>query len=333
MTTSLPRRPLGRTDVAVPILGLGTAPLGNLYTPVDDDAAERTIAAAWDRGLRWFDTAPHYGLGLSERRLGRALHGRPREAFVVSTKVGRVLDPVGKPSGDDRDNGFAVPATHVRRWDFSADGVRRSLEESLVRLGLDRVDVALVHDPDDHVEWALREAVPALAALRDEGVVGAVGVGMNATAPLARFVRDADLDAVLLAGRYTLLEQSALDDLLPLCSARGVSVLAGGVFNSGLLARPRPPASATYDYAAAPQHLIVRAGRIADVCERHGVTLPQAALQFPLGHDAVHAVVVGARSPEEVETDAALATTPVPATLWADLLREGLLDARAPLPS
>jgi D-threo-aldose 1-dehydrogenase len=156
---------------------------------------------------------------------------------------------------------------------------------------------------------------------------------MNAAPPLARFVRACDIDAVLLAGRYTLLEQTALEDLLPLCSARGVSVLAGGVFNSGLLARPRPTAAATYDYAAAPQHLIARARRLADVCERHGATQPQAALQFPLGHDAVHAVVVGARSPEEVEEDVALATAPVPAALWADLVREGLLDARAPLPS
>jgi D-threo-aldose 1-dehydrogenase len=333
VTGALPRRPLGRTNVVVPVLGLGTGPLGNLYTPVDDETAGRTVATAWELGIRWFDTAPHYGLGLAERRLGRALQGRPREAYVLSTKVGRRLDPVGDPSGDDRAHGFVVPATHVRRWDFSADGVRRSLEESLGRLGLDRVDVALVHDPDDHVEWALREAVPALVALRDEGVVGAVGVGMNSAPPLARFVMESDIDTVLLAGRYTLLEQTALDDLLPLCSARRVSVLAGGVFNSGLLARPRPQESTTYDYAPAPQHLIARAHRLADVCERHGATLPQAALQFPLGHDAVPAVVVGARSPEEVEADVALATTAVPAALWSDLVREGLLDARTPLPA
>jgi D-threo-aldose 1-dehydrogenase len=299
---------------------------------LDDDTAERTVAAAWELGIRWFDTAPHYGLGLAERRLGRALQGRPREAYVLSTKVGRRLDPVGDPSGDDRANGFVVPATHVRRWDFSADGVRRSLEESLGRMGLDRVDVVLVHDADDHVEWALREAVPALVALREQGVVGAVGVGMNAAPPLARFVTESDIDTVLLAGRYTLLEQTALDDLLPLCSVRGVSVLAGGVFNSGLLARSRPDESATYDYAPAPKHLIERAHRLADVCERHGATLPQAALQFPLGHDAVSAVVVGARSPEEVEADVALGTTAVPTALWSDLVREGLLDARAPLP-
>jgi D-threo-aldose 1-dehydrogenase len=250
----------------------------------------------------------------------------------VSTKVGRLLDPVEEPSGDDLAHGFAVPATHRRRWDFSRDGVRRSLEDSLVRLGLDAVDLVLVHDPDDHLEEALREAVPALTALRDEGVIGAVGVGMNAAGPLARCVAESDVDAVLLAGRYTLLEQTALDDLLPLCAVRGVSVLAAGVFNSGLLSRPRPPDDATYDYAAAPPRLLARARRLADVCERHGVTLPQAALHFPLGHEAVRAVLVGARSPEEVEADVTLAASPVPEALWADLVHEGLLDPRAPLP-
>ena len=327
------RRGVGRRNVGLTSLGLGAAPLGNLYVEVDDETAERTVAAAWDCGVRWFDTAPHYGLGLSERRLGRALRGRPREAYVVSTKVGRLLDPVDTPTGDDCASGFAVPATHRRRWDFSADGVRRCLEESLVRLGLDRVDIVFVHDPDDHVDWALREAVPALLALRDQGVIRAVGVGMNSAEPLARFVARSDLDTVLLAGRYTLLEQIGLDDLLPLCAARGVSVLAAGVFNSGLLSRPRPPEDATYDYAPAPPQLLERARRLADACEHHGVTLPQAALHFPSGHEAVQAVLVGARSPEEIEADVALAATPVPAGLWDDLVQEGLLDRRAPLPT
>jgi D-threo-aldose 1-dehydrogenase len=323
---------IGRTEVAVTPIGLGAAPLGNLYVEVDDETAEQTVAAAWDCGVRWFDTAPHYGLGLAERRLGRALRGRPREAYVVSTKVGRQLEPVDSPTGDDLAHGFAVPATHHRRWDFSADGVRRSLEESLVRLGLDRVDIVLVHDPDDHVDWALREALPALVALRDQGAIGAVGVGMNAAAPLARFVAESDLDTVLLAGRYTLLEQTALDDVLPLCEARGISVLAAGVFNSGLLSRPRPTEDATYDYAPAPPRLLARTRRLADVCERHEVTLPQAALHFPMGHEAVQAILIGARTPEEIEVDAALAAAPVPAGLWPDLVREGLLDPRAPLP-
>jgi D-threo-aldose 1-dehydrogenase len=328
-----PRRRLGRTDVAVTSLGLGAAPLGNLYAPIDDEAAERTIGAAWDCGIRWFDTAPHYGLGLSERRLGRALRTRPRADYVVSTKVGRLLDPIEAPSGDDLAAGFAVPATHRRRWDFSADGVHRSLEDSLARLGLDRVDLVFVHDPDDHVDWALREAVPALVALRDQGVVGAVGVGMNRAAPLAHFVAEADVDAVLLAGRYTLLDQTALDELLPHCTARGVAVLIGGVFNSGLLSRPWPADDTTYDYRPVPRELLVRARRLAEVCDRHGVTLPQAAVQFPRGHEAVRAALIGARSPQEIKADAALAAAPLPPTLWADLRAEGLLDPRAPQPS
>ena len=328
----LARRRLGGTDVAVTALGLGAAPLGNLYAPVDDETAERTVVAAWDCGIRWFDTAPHYGLGLSERRVGRALRTRPRPDYVVSTKVGRLLDPIEAPSGDDLAAGFAVPATHRRRWDFSADGVRRSLADSLDRLGLDRVDLVFVHDPDDHVDQALHEAVPALVALRDQGVVGAVGVGMNAAAPLARFVAEADVDTVLLAGRYTLLEQTALDDLLPLCAARGIAALVGGVFNSGLLSRRWPADDATYDYRRVPQQLLQRARRLAEVCERSGGSLPQAALQFPTGHGAVRAVLVGARSPQEIETDAALAAALVPPALWSDLAAEGLLDPRAPYP-
>jgi D-threo-aldose 1-dehydrogenase len=228
--------------------------------------------------------------------------------------------------------GFAVPATHRRRWDFSASGVRRSLEESLERLGLHRIDVALIHDPDDHHDWAVREAYPALRALRDEGLLGAVGVGMNQSAMLARLVSEVDLDVVMLAGRYTLLEQSALDDLLPRCEERGVAVIAAGVFNSGLLARPRPPADATYDYGVAPHSVRVRANRIADVCERHGVTLPQAALHFPLAHPAVRSVLMGARTPDEATGNAALCDSPVPGELWDELHAEDLLDARAPTP-
>lgn len=319
-------------SLALPPLGLGCAPLAGLYTPVDEETAQATVGAAWDQGIRYFDTAPHYGLGLSERRLGRALRGRPRDAYVVSTKVGRILEPVAAGSEPDRDDAFAVPAAYERRWDFSADGVRRSLDESLARLGLDRVDVVYVHDPDEHMKAALTQALPALARLRAQGVVRAIGVGMNSAAALNRFVAEADIDVVLLAGRYTLLEQAALDDLLPRCVERDVAVVVGGVFNSGLLAYARPPDDVTYNYAAAPQDLLARARRIAEVCERYGVTLPQAALQFPAAHPAVRCVLVGARSPEEVDTDAALARAPVPRELWPDLVREGLLDPRAPLP-
>ncbi|WP_031160596.1 aldo/keto reductase [Streptosporangium roseum] len=304
--------------------GFGAAPIGNLFTAVSDAEAGAAVDAAYDAGFRLFDTAPHYGLGLSERRLGAALAGRPRDSYTLSTKVGRLLvpAPTGGPAGRD-DQGFDVPADLRRVWDFSRDGVRRSLEESLDRLGLDAVDIVLIHDPDDHWEQAVSEAYPALAELRDQGVVKAVGVGMNQSEMLARFVRETGVDMVMLAGRHTLLDQSGEEELLPLCQERGVSVVAAGVFNSGLLATHDP--SGTYDYAPAPAPLLARARRIAAVCESHGVTLPQAALAFPLRHPAVASVVVGARSAAEVARNAALTARPVPEDLWAELAAEDLI--------
>lgn len=324
---------LGHSAVETTPLGFGTAPIGNLYAAVDDEHAAAAIDAAWAAGVRFFDTAPHYGLGLAERRLGAALRGHPRHEYAVSTKVGRLLVPNPTAAALPRDaEGFDVPAAFLRRWDFSRDGIRRSLDQSLERLGLDRVDVALLHDPDNHREQAIGQAFPALHELRDEGMVGAIGAGMNQWQMLADFVRRADLDVVMLAGRYTLLEQSALDTLLPLCLSLGVSVLAAGVFNSGLLALPRPAADAPYDYRTAPPPLLERAARIAAVCERHGVTLPQAALAFPAAHPAVASVVVGARSVAEVTRNVALFGRTVPAALWADLVAEGLLRPDAPTP-
>ncbi|WP_244943305.1 aldo/keto reductase, partial [Streptomyces inhibens] len=249
----MPQRTLGRSGVPVTALGFGAAALAGLYTPVSEETAAATVEAAWDVGIRCYDTAPHYGLGLSERRLGEALRTKPRDSYTLSTKVGRLLEP-HTGGGDDLAHGFAVAATHRRVWDFSADGVRRSLEDSLTRLGLDRIDIALLHDPDDHEEQAFREAYPALERLRAEGVVRAIGAGMNEAAMLTRFVTDTDVDAVLCAGRYTLLEQPALDQLLPAAAARGKSVIIGGVFNSGLLADPKP--GATYNYAKAPGELL-----------------------------------------------------------------------------
>ncbi|MEU8516859.1 aldo/keto reductase [Kitasatospora sp. NPDC048722] len=325
-----PTRPLGRSAVAVGELAFGAAGIGNLFTPVSDTAAEAAVAAAWESGVRYFDTAPHYGLGLSELRLGRALAGRPRDEYVISTKVGRLLRPAPEPGGDDLANGFAVPATHRRVWDFSAVGVRRSIEESLERLGLDRIDVAYLHDPDDHAEQALGEAYPELARLRDEGVVGAIGVGMNQAGLLARFIRETDLDAVLLAGRYSLLDQRGLTELLPLAAGRGVGVVIGGVFNSGLLADPRP--GATFDYAAASEELLSRALDLKAVCERHGVPLRAAALRFPFGHPAVASVLVGTRNAAEVRDAAAMLRHPVPAALWTELEERGLLPAGVPAP-
>jgi D-threo-aldose 1-dehydrogenase len=324
-------RRLGRSTVEVTELGFGAAPIGNLYREVSETRARGTVDAAWACGVRYFDTAPHYGLGLSERRLGAALTGRPRTEYVLSTKVGRLLEP--SPGGGTDPAGFAVSATHRRVWDFSADGVRRSLASSLERLGLDRVDVVLLHDPDDHWAQAVSEAYPALARLRDEGVIGAIGVGMNQCGMPTRFVRETDIDVVLLAGRYTLLEQPAADELLPLAAERGVSVLAAGVFNSGLLARPEVPDDATYDYEPAPGRLLEKARRIAAVCRRHGVTLPRAAAWFPLGHPAVASVVLGMHDATQVTENAGLLAEAVPAGLWDELRAERLLRADVPVPA
>jgi D-threo-aldose 1-dehydrogenase len=318
--TALARHRLGASDVVVTELSLGCAALGNLFSPVDDATATATVDAAWSMGVRTFDTAPHYGLGLSERRLGTALRTRPRDEFVVSTKVGRLLEPLDPPHGPDTE-GFAVPATHARRLDFSADGVRRSLEASLERLGLDRVDIALLHDPDDHVEEALRQAFPALARMRDEGMVGAIGAGMNEAATLARFVTDADIDVVLLAGRYTLLDRSGADTLLPAAVQRGVRVIVGGVFNSGLLADPSA-LNARFDYHVAPAALVDRARRLEAICAAYEVPLRAAAVRFPLRHAAVASVLIGARSPAEIVDAVELRGRALPPELWDALAVE-----------
>uniref|UniRef100_UPI00368F4836 aldo/keto reductase n=1 Tax=Streptomyces sp. NPDC059696 TaxID=3346911 RepID=UPI00368F4836 len=323
---------LGATGVRVTRLAFGAAGIGNLYHPTDDEAAFAAVDAAWDAGIRTFDTAPHYGLGLSERRLGTALRDRPRDAYTLSTKVGRLLEPRPRGGqGDDLAHGFAVPDTHRRVWDFSADGVRRSLHASLERLGVDRVDVALLHDPDDHGDQALREAYPALERLRAEGVVKAIGIGMNQTVLPARFLRETDIDVVLLAGRYTLLEQDGLGDVLPEAAAHRRSVLIGGVFNSGLLTDPKP--GARYDYAPAPEPVLDRALRLKAVAARHGVPLRSAALHFPYGHPAVASVLTGARTAEEVRDTLWHLRHPVPAALWDELRTEGLLAPDTPVPA
>lgn len=310
-------------------LGLGGAALGNLYRAVSDDDALAAVEAAWDAGVRYFDTAPHYGLGLSERRLGRALASYPRDDYVLSTKVGRLL--VDDPSGAGRrdDEGFDVPATTRRVWDFSRDGVLRSIEASLERLGLDRVDVVFLHDPDDHWQGAVSQAYPALAELRAQGVVRAIGAGMNQSAMLTRFVRETDLDLVMLAGRYTLIDQGADADLLPAALEHDVAVVAAGVFNSGLLARQRPRDGAHYDYEEASHALVDRARKIAEVCAAHGTTLPAAALQFTLAHPAVTSVVVGARDGAQMRGNLAALDDAVPASLWSQLHAEGLLPEDA----
>ncbi|MGX9887913.1 aldo/keto reductase [Streptomyces sp. NPDC002276] len=322
---------LGGSGVEVGGLGLGAAPLGNLFTEVADEQAYQAVNMAWEQGIRYFDTAPHYGIGLSERRLGAALRDRPRAEYTISTKVGRRLAPVETVTGDDLADGFAVPATSRRVWDFTADGIRRTLDASLERLGLDRVDVVYLHDPDDHAEQAFREGYPALEKLRAEGVVGAIGAGMNQAGMLTRFIQDTDVDVVLCAGRYTLLDQSALAELLPSAVARGKSVVIGGAFNSGLLADPKP--DATYNYAQAPAELLDRALRMKEVAERYGTTLRAAALAFCAAHPAVASVLVGARSAAEVRDCAEQFAAKVPGAFWRELRDTGLLSADAPVPT
>lgn len=322
-------------------LGFGGASIGGLFRAVTDDAAVAVVDDAWELGVRLFDVAPLYGYGAAERRLGLALRNRPRESFVVSTKVGRLVrrtdettatSDVDRQMLDGREDAFYVRTEPVRVvFDFSADGVRRSLEESLERLGLSRIDIALIHDPDNHWKAAIDEAFPALARLRDEGVVGAIGAGMNQSAMLARFAREADCDVFLLAGRYTLLDQEALADLLPLCTDRGISVLVGGVMNSGVLADPRP--GSHFNYRPAPPEVLDRARRLAAVCARHGVPLKAAAIQFPLAHPAVASVVAGVRAIEHLDEYPELMRRPIPPGLWADLRAEALIDPTAPVPS
>ena len=325
--SALRRARLGSSGVEVTRLGFGAAPIGNLFTRVAEEEASSAVDAAWDAGVRFFDTAPLYGHGLSEQRLGAALRTHARDDYVLATKVGRLLTP--EVVNDD--DGFVDTPPVGWAYDFSHDAIRHSLDASLARLQTDRIDLLHVHDPDEHAEDALRGAFPALRALRDQGVVRAIGAGMNQSALLARFVREADVDCVLLAGRYTLLDQSGLDELLPLCAQRGTSVIAGGVFNSGLLADPSP--RATYDYAPAASELVARAQRLAEVCARHGVDLKAAALRFPLAHPAVACVLTGARSAAEMVENARLFSQPIPLALWDDLRRERLLDDRVPTPA
>jgi D-threo-aldose 1-dehydrogenase len=296
-------------------IGLGCAPLGNLYRAVDDDVATATVDAAWERGIRLFDTAPLYGHGLSEQRLGAALAARPRDEYVLATKVGRLLVPGAAPD----DSIFTATPPLVPVYDFSADGVRRSIDASLERLGLDRIDLLHVHDPEDHLDQAETEAFPALLRLRDEGVIGAVGVGTNFPHVVARFVGRVDLDCVLLAGRCTLLDRSGPDVAFDACIEHGVRVLAAGVFNSGVLAAPGP--GAHFDYAPAPHDVLARAERLRGVCAAAGVPLAAAAVQFPLRHPAVTTVLVGARSPAEVHEDVDLLDVAIPDDLWPALTR------------
>jgi D-threo-aldose 1-dehydrogenase len=309
-------------------LGFGGANLGNLFTAMSDEQANAVLEAAWDRGIRYFDTAPHYGLGLAERRLGAFLAAKPRDEFVISTKVGRRLVPSPETSDElDEEGGFVVPADPRRVWDASPDGVRRSLDESLERLGLDRVDVLYLHDPDeyDDMEGSVGSAVPALVGLRDEGLVRAVGIGSKSVAAHLAGVRAGDLDLLMVAGRYTLLEQPAAPELIPECRERGIGIVVAGAFNSGLLSTSTPGPGARYEYGAAPAEVVERARRLAMVCGKFGVELPAAALQFPLREPVVRSVVLGATESAHIEQNVARIAEPIPEALWEQLAAEGFL--------
>lgn len=330
---TLERVPLGRTSLSVTRLGLGTAPLGGLYEPVAEAEAHDVVERARELGMRFFDTAPVYGYGLAERRLGHVLAQQPDDDVVVASKVGRLLRadaPVDVTQYHEGEPIFkGTPAVNPV-FDFSYDGVMRSLEESLERMGIDRLDVVHIHDPDEHFTEALDGAYRALARLRDEGTIKAVSAGMNQAEMLAELARRADFDCFLLAGRYTLLDQSGLDELLPLAAERGIAIIAGGVFNSGILADPdhRP----TYNYIPADVALVEKARRIRDVCAQHGVPLKAAAIQFAFGHPAVATVLVGCRSTDEVEENVRMYEWSIPGALWDDLRDQGLLPEEVPTP-
>jgi D-threo-aldose 1-dehydrogenase len=321
------RVPLGHTGLSVTRFGLGTAPLAGLFEAVEESKGVAVIEQAWNSGIRSFDTAPLYGHGLAEIRVGKALKNKPRDDFTLATKVGRLLraDVPPEPGQSFRGTPPVNPT-----FDFSYDGVMRSVEESLERLGLERIDILHIHDPDDHYEEALHGAYRALDRLRSDGIIRAVGAGMNQAEMLTRFAREANFDCFLLAGRYTLLDQVALNELLPECVKRGIAIIAGGVYNSGILADPKPDAH--YNYQTAPAELVVRAHRILDICTRHNVPLKAAAIQFPLAHPAVTCVVVGCRSVAQLDESIDMFEFKIPPALWDDLKSARLLPDNAPTP-
>jgi D-threo-aldose 1-dehydrogenase len=335
---ALPRRVLGRTPLQVSVLGFGTAPLGDLYVQLDDDTAIDTVQLAFELGINLLDTSPLYGNGLAEHRCGAAIRRVPRQDIVICTKVGRWMDPFhGRGVG----SGFVGGLPHRAVVDYSYDGTMRSVEQSLLRLGTDRLDLLLIHDVDvwthglDAIDERFREAMAgayvALDRLRGEGVVAGIGIGVNEAEMCVRFAQAGSFDTMLLAGRYSLLEQPALAEFLPLAQQQGIGVLLGGVFNSGILATGAV-SGAKYNYRDAPPDILAKVALIERVCGAHGVALPTAALHFALGHPAVASVVLGAQSPQEVARNVDALSSKVPTALWADLKAERLLDAEAPVP-
>jgi D-threo-aldose 1-dehydrogenase len=331
---SIATRPLGRTGLDVTTISFGGASIGNLYRAVSNEAAHETLQAAWDAGIRFFDTAPRYGHGLSERRLGDFLRDKPRDSYVISTKVGRILTPLrGRVMGD---YGFVDVLPFEQEYDYSYDGILRSHEASLHRLGLDRIDVLYMHDigvdthgAEKNAEYfpvAMSGGLKAMQELRSAGDVKAIGLGVNEVEVCLQALEHADLDAFLLAGRFTLLEQEGARPLLKTCVERGASIVVGGVFNSGILATGAVP-GAHYNYAEPPQAIVDRVNRLEAVCKRHGVSLAAAAQRFPLSHPAVASVLLGVASKRNLDRNLQAETVVIPDALWTDLVSEGLLAA------
>jgi D-threo-aldose 1-dehydrogenase len=331
---ALSRITLGATTTRVNRLVLGLGPVGNLYKDLSEAQAQQTLQAWWDHGLRTFDVAPLYGMGMAERRLGEFLHDKARSEFCVATKVGRpvAFAPMDGVTPTETSSAWRnLPPGAYSYFAFSRDAVLRSLDDSLERLGLDFVDLVHIHDPDDHLREAIDETFPALADLRDEGVIRAIGTGVNWSSVAVALINECDLDCVMIAGRYSILEQEALGNLLPRCTAKGIPLLVAGVFNSGFLADPKP--GAMYDYMPCwDEDLIDRATRVKSVCERYGVSIKAAALQFPFGHPAVASVVVGAGSSAHVRELVDLFGQSLPGDLWRELLDERLLPMATPVP-
>jgi D-threo-aldose 1-dehydrogenase len=315
---------LGRTSLEITRFGLGSAALGWMYEPVSRSAAQATIRRAHELGCTFFDTSPLYGSGLAEARLGTVLRDLPRDSFVLSDKVGYAIYP-DTPLPDEN----APP--EQPGFDYSYDSAFRLVEGSLKRLGLDRIDILLIHDPDDYIDEALAGTYRALRKMRDEGTIGAIGAGMNFSNLLTRLAQEAEFDCFLMAGRYTLLDQTALTDLLPIAEQQGLAIYIGGPFNSGILADPYA-AQPNFNYGPATADWIAKARRLDAVCRRHGVPLKAAALQFPLAHPAVVSVLSGARSAAELEENVAAFRVPIPGALWDELRREGLLGEATPVP-
>lgn len=326
-------RRISDTDIAVSCLGFGGASMGNMYTVAHDDAAMNAIRSAIEARIRYFDTAPMYGFGKSERLYGSVLKNQPRDSFVLSTKVGRLIK-AGEPTPESEDTPFVEIDNAFSVFDYSRDGVLRSLEESRKRLGIDKIDIVYIHDPDvnDSFKQALEEAFPALADLKRQGVIGAIGAGMNQAEMLCDFAKNAEFDCFLLAGRYTLLDQIALKELLPLCQKKNISIIIGGAYNSGILATGAVE-GAYYNYAPAPPEIMEKTRKIESVCTRYNIPMKAAALQFPFGHPTVVSNIPGIKTKDRFEENLSLFTYPIPADFWTALKEEKLLVAEAPVPA